>query len=152
MEGKYTLELFAEKKGLTKNSALNLLSKLKKQGYITVSGGGKQKRIYTIYKTPQEQANGFYTIVNKYSPEKLVPKFKHIVKGKYTVERAIIDGIKIGDVRTLTATEHLFRHLKNWKLLFDLAKKNKVIGKLHLLYKSARKNTKTKTMPKRYEK
>jgi len=41
--GKYTAELFAEKHNLTKDSAINKLSKLKKQGYAKVSGGGKQK-------------------------------------------------------------------------------------------------------------
>ncbi len=150
MEGKYTLELFAEERGLTRNSALNLLSKLKKQGYVKVSGGGRQKRIYTIYNTPQEEANGFYTIVNKYSPEKLIPRFKHVVKGKYTIEDAIIDGIKIGDVRTLNATKHLFRHIKNWKRLFDLAKRHQVLTKLYQLYDSAKKELKVKRMPKRY--
>ena len=68
------------------------------------------------------------------------------------VEQAIIDGIKIGDIRTLAATEHLFRHINNWKKLFDLAKKHKVVGKVYQLYTSARKHTKTKTMPKRYRK
>jgi len=152
MEGKYTLELFAEERGLTKNSALNLLSKLKKQGYVKVSGGGRQKRIYTIYNTPQEDANGFYTIVNKYSPEKLIPRFKHIVRGRYTIEHAIIDGIQIGDIRTLNATKYLFYHVKNWKRLFDLAKKHQVLTKLYELYQSAKKEIKVKRIPKRYEK
>ena len=152
MEGKYTLETFAEELNLSRQSALNRLSRLKKQGYAQVSGGGKQKRIYTISKVPQLPTNGFYDLVNKYSPEKLVPKFKHRVIGKYTVEQAIIDGIKIGDVRTLAATEHLFRHINSWKQLFYLAKKHKVAEKIHQLYKQARAHTKTKTMPKRYRK
>ena len=150
MEGKYTLETFAQKNNLTKQSALNHLSKLKKKGFVTVSGGGRQKRIYKISKTSQRPTNGFYDLVNKYSPEKLVPKFKHHIRGRYTVEMAIIDGVLIGDVRTLSATEHLFRHVNNWKRLFTLARKHKVVGKVHQLYQQARKHTKTKTMPLRY--
>lgn len=151
-EGKYTLERFAEEQCITRESALNLLTKLKKQGYVTVRGGGKRKRIYTVTKLPKREANGFYKIVNKYSPEKLQPKFEHYVYGTYTTEHAIIDGIKIGDVRTKEATKHLFRHITNWKRLFDLAKKEKVEKEIINLYKLARKTTKCKRMPKRYYK
>ena len=43
--GKYTLETFAKENNLSKQSAINKLSKLKQLGYAEVSGGGKQKRI-----------------------------------------------------------------------------------------------------------
>jgi len=150
LDGKYTLETFARKRGLTKPSALNLLAKLKNSGYAEVSGGGRQKRIYTLYKTPKRKTNGFYDLINKYSPEKLQPKFEHYVFGKYTIEQAIIDGLKIGDIRTLEATMRLFRQIKNWKKLFDLARKEKLTQKLISLYVQARKKIKCKTMPKRY--
>ena len=149
-EGKYTVESFARQQGLQRQSAINLLSKLRKQGLVTTSGGGSQKRIYTITKKPQEETNGFYALVNAYSPEKLVPKFKHRVVGKYDAERAIIDGILIGDARTLEATAYLFKRVKNWKRLFDLAKEKGVVEDVHRLYERARQTVKCKTMPKRY--
>jgi len=151
-EGKYTVERFATENYLTRQSAINLLSKLKKEGYVNVSGGGKQKRIYTIYKLPQKKTNGFYDIINKYSPEKLQPKFEHYVDGNYTIEHAIIDGITIGDTRTLEATTHLFRHITNWKKLFELAKKNRLEKEVITLYKKARETTKIKKIPERYMK
>jgi hypothetical protein len=151
-EGKFTVETYARENNLTRQSALNKLSQLKKVGFVTVVGGGKQKRIYTVHKTPQILSNGFYALVNKYSPEKLNPKFSHKVIGNYTVEHAIIDGIKIGDVRTLEATTHLFRHINNWKRLFELAKKHDVTEQVYKLYAKAKANFKTKTMPKRYRK
>ncbi|MFP4524510.1 MAG: hypothetical protein ACLFO2_04350 [Candidatus Woesearchaeota archaeon] len=149
-EGKYTVESFARQQGLRRQSAINLLSKLRKQGLVTTSGGGSQKRIYTITNKPQEVTNGFYTLVNAYSPEKLVPKFKHRVVGKYDAERAIIDGILIGDARTLEATAYLFKRVKNWKRLFDLAKEKGVVEDVHRLYERARQTVKCKAMPKRY--
>jgi len=153
MEGKYTVETFAKKNNLTRQSAINKLSKLKKQGLVKVSGGKNQKRIYTISKTPKKETNGFFTIINKYSPEKINPSFEHIVYGKYSPERAIIDGIQMKkDVRIRNATLHLFRHIKNWKLLFDLAKKKNITSEVYKLYEEARKKTKCKTMPKRYKK
>jgi len=148
--GKYTVRTYATENHLTRQSAINKLSKLKKQGYVTVQGGGQQKRIYTIHNKPQTPANGFYSVVNKYSPEKLNPSFKHRTIGKYTIEHAIIDGIRIGDARTLEATTHLFRHITNWKRLFHLAKKHGYTREIHTLYGKARKSFKTRTMPKRY--
>ena len=151
-EGKYTVKRFASENNLGKQSAINLLSKLKKQGLVEVTGGGKQKRIYTIHKLPKKRTNGFYDIVNKYSPEKLWPKFEHYVNGRYTVEQAIIDGIKIGDARTIEATAYLFKHVTNWKRLFDLAKKNKLEKQVITLYKKARETIKCRRLPQRYMK
>ena len=149
-EGKYTVESFSKHYNISRQSALNLLSKLKKKGYVYTSGGGKQKRIYTIYKMPKTKQNGFYSIINKYSKEKLIPRFEHYVHGDYTVERAIIDGLEIGDIRTKEATKYLFNHITSWKRLFDLARKKNLKQDALDLYKSARKSIKCKRMPRRY--
>lgn len=149
---KHTIETFAKQQGLTRQSAINKLSKLKKQGYAQVSGGGEQKRIYTISKTKQKETNGFFDILNKYSREKISPYFKHQVIGRYDTEKAIIDGLQLKqNIRLRHAMYHLFRHIKDWKLLFDLAKKNKVTNKLYSLYCEAKKNVKVRKLPKRYE-
>ena len=149
-EGKYTVELFAQDRDISRQSALNLLSRLKKLGHVNVSGGGRQKRIYTISRTPIPKTNGFYDLVNKYSPEKLHPAFVHVVHGRYTIEHAIIDGIKIGDARTLEATKHLFNQVKNWKRLMDIAKKANLLKEVHTLWEDARETMRCRNMPKRY--
>lgn len=153
MNGKFTVETFAAKKGLSRQSTINLLSKLKAQGYATVTGGGKQKRIYTISNKKIRTPNGFYYILNKYTKDQIQPPFEHYVYGRYTIEQAIIDGIQLKpDVRTKDAMLNLFRHITNWKLLFDLAKKNDVTQEVHKLYLNAREKTRCKKMPERYAK
>jgi hypothetical protein len=153
-EGKFTVETFAKQQGLSRQSSINLLSKLKKQGLVQTSGGGRQKRIYTISKTPRKEPNGLFTVLNKYSPEKINPAFEHHIHGKYGPEHALVDGISIikgkKDVRLREAMLHLFRHVKDWKLLFDMAKKEDVVAELQELYSEARQKTRTRTMPKRY--
>ncbi len=149
-EGKYTIETFARKQGIQRQSAINLMSKLKEKGLTKTTGGGKQKRIYTLSNKPFVKTNGFYDVVNKYSEEKLVPKFDHKVFGNYTIEHAIIDGIQINDVRTQQATMSLFNHVKNWKRLLDLAKEKRIEKKVIQLYKKARKRMKCRKMPARY--
>lgn len=144
----FTVETFAKKNNLSRQSAMNKISRLKKQGIIQASGGGKQKRIYKLSTT--KPTNGFYDITNKYSKDKLVPEFKHYTYGKYTIEHAIIDGLKINNARTREATMNLFRHVNNWKRLFDLAKKHNQTKNLIKLYNEAKRTTKVKRMPKRY--
>ena len=151
LKGKFTLEMLSDRLKLTKNSTLNLLSKLRKEGRVRTSGGRDQKRIYTIYKIPTKKTNGFYDIVNKFSKIKLVPAYNHYTYGKYSVEHAIIHGILSKDIRTIEATKYLFNHVRDWKLLFELAKKKSVTDKVYELYKEARKSFKCKKMPKRYE-
>ena len=149
-EGKYTVEKFASEHNISRQSALNLLSKLKKQGNVQKTGGGKQKRIYSVYRLPKIIQNGFYYIINKYSKEKLVPQFEHYVHGDYTAEHAIIDGIEIGDSRTREATKYLFNHVTSWKRLLDIAKKHNLRKSVLGMYIDARHSIKCKKMPKRY--
>ena len=149
-EGKYTIEKFMEENNLTRQSAINRLSQLKKQNYSSTSGGGRQKRIYTVYRLPKMPENGFYSIANKYSREKLVPKFEHYVHGNYTIEHAIIDGLRIGDARTKEATKYLFNHVTSWKRLFELAEKNGLKHEVFQLYGTARKSTKCKRIDRRF--
>lgn len=148
---KHTVDSFVKEHNYSRQYAINKLSKLKKEGYVVSSGGGKQPVIYTISNKYIKQTNGFYDVVNKYSPEKLVPKFKHYVYGVYKIENAIIDGLKIGDQRTLTAVKYLFRNIKNWTYLFKLLKKHNLEREFHDLYKKARNEIKVRRIPKRYE-
>jgi DNA-binding Lrp family transcriptional regulator len=147
---KQTVETLAESRGITRQAAINLLSKLKKRGYVSVSGGGRQKRIYTITKLPQNPTNGFFDTVNKYADDKLVPQFMHYVHGRYAAEDAIIDGLLINDSRTREATKALFLHVTNWQRLFALARKKNLQTEVRDLYEQARKTQRVRRMPKRY--
>ena len=151
IKGKQTIESISDKLSISRQSAINLVSKLKKRRLVTKTGGGSQKRIYQISLIPQIKTNGFYDVVNKYSPIKLNPAFKHVIYGQYSIEQAIVDGINIGDSRTIEATSYLFKHITNWKRLFDLAKKHNKTKEVQKIYEKARKNFKSRRMPKRYE-
>jgi hypothetical protein len=152
IEGIQTIESITDKLKIKRQSAINLIFRLKKKGLIKMQGGGKQVRLYKISKNPIIITNGFYDMVNKYSKEKLNPTFNHIVNGRYTIEDAIIDGINIGGSRTLDATSYLFNHIKNWKRLFSLATQKGVVEKVYYLYEYAKKNHRVRKMPKRYVK
>ena len=151
IEGKQTLETLSEKLNLTRNSAANLISKLKREGYARRSGGGKQPRIYTIsLKKKTNLKPGMFDILSKETPIKLVPYFIHKVEGNYKIEDAIIDLIKLGDVRPLIGVVYLLNKVKDWNYL-----KNKAKGieyRLGALYDFARTIRKTRKMPNRIRK
>ena len=151
LEGKYTVETLAKERNITRQSAINLISRLKERGYAKSSGGGRQKRIYTIKKLPLRPTNGLYDVLNKYAKEKLVPAFEHYVHGNYTTEKAIIDALDIGDARTMEAAKDMFMHVKDWKTLFHLAENKNLTAKLKEIYWQARTTRKVRRIPKRYQ-
>ena len=62
LEGLQTIDTIAEILNIKKTSALNLVSKLKKEKHLTKTGGGKQKRIYKI--TTKKQRTREMNFVN----------------------------------------------------------------------------------------
>lgn len=149
IEGKQTVETISEILGIGRQSTLNLMSKLKKQGHATVSGGGHQKRIYTISRKMVRKGDheGMFDILNKFAPKKIIPLFIHEPHTRYNVENAVIDLIELDDTRILLNMLSLFNHIKNWSLLYSLAKKSRARKKLGALYDIARTVTKVRKMP-----
>ena len=151
LEGLHTVETVAKQLGITRQSALNVISKLKKQGYVTTRGGGKQKRLYTITAYRQRKRDpGMFDIINKYSPMKLNPWYDHQVHGNYGAEDALVDAVQTKSFRAILASLHLFRHIKDWKKLYQLAKEKDCWQQIGALYDLARKYFRVKKMPDRY--
>jgi len=155
LEGFQMLEDIMRKLNLTKQSAINLVSKLKKEGYARVIfGGGKRKRNYHIsQKKFRPRSPGMYDILNKYNSAgfQLSVYTDHQVHGKYTVEDAIIDAIQTKSFRKILATLRLFPHIKNWPRLYKLAKEKNCWQKVGALYDVSRLYFRSSRMPLRYE-
>src|SRR3989338_434514 len=153
LEGLHTVETVADALKIKKQSALNLLAKLKKQQYLTVSGGGRQKRLYKITQTKQRpRVPGMFDIINKYSPMKLNPWYDHQVHGKYGPEEALVDAIQTQSFRAILASMRLFGHISNWPRLYYLAKQKNCWQKVGALYDVAKLFFKVKKMPEKYQK
>ncbi len=141
LEGLHTVKTVMQELGVKRQTALNKLSMLKRQQYCTVSGGGKQPRIYKITMIKQlPRSKGMFDILNKYNPKfKLAPWYDHQVHGAYGVEDAIVDAIQTKSFRAILATLRLFNHVKNWKKLYHLAKEKKCWNKVGALYETTKK-------------
>ncbi|MEK6901070.1 MAG: hypothetical protein AABX37_01895 [Nanoarchaeota archaeon] len=154
LEGLHTVETVADTLKITKQSALNLLVKLKKQQHMTVSGGGRRKRLYKITMRKQlPRVSGMWDILNKYNPHfKLNSWYDHQVQGKYTVEDVIVDAIETKSFRIIVATLRLFNHVTNWPKLYQNAQKKGNWQKVGALYEVAKLFFKVRQMPEKYKK
>ncbi|MFC1800707.1 hypothetical protein ACFLYT_01490 [Nanoarchaeota archaeon] len=146
LEGKQTVETVAEKLGVSRESAVNLMSKLRKEGFVETSGGGKQKRIYTIStKKFTKKEPGMFDIINKYSKIKVRPMFIHEAHGIYLPENALADAINTHDLRVILSSLNLFNHIKNWhKLCKAVEGYERITG---ALYDLAKNYIKVRKMP-----
>lgn len=153
LEGFQTIKTISKELNLTKNSALNLVSKLKKEGFVTTQGGGKQVRLYKVTTKKQlKRKEGMYDIINKYSKNmQLAEPYDHQVHGIYEVEDALIDAIKTESFRTILASLNLFKHITNWPKLYKLAKENDCWQKVGALHDVAKTIFRVRKMPKKYQ-
>jgi len=152
LEGLQTIETAAEALNIKKQSALNLISKLKKEGYVTTTGGRNQKRLYKITTRKQRKRDyGMFDIINKYSPMKLAPWYDHQVHGIYTEEDALIDAIQTQSFRAILASMRLFNHINDWPKLYKLAKEKNCWQQIGALYDISKMYFRVKKMPLRYQ-
>jgi len=152
LEGMHTIETAAAALHRSKQSTLNLLSKLKKKQYVMVSGAGKVKRLYKITMRKQRsRVPGMWDILNKYNPNfQLNPWYDHQVHGIYGPEEALIDAIQTQSFRVILASLRLFNHITNWPKLYKLAKEKDCWQQVGALYDVASLTWKVKHIPSSY--
>lgn len=154
LEGLHTVETAAKTLGITRQGALNLLGRLKKEQHVTVSGGGRRIRLYKITIRKQlPRVPGMFDVINKYSPHmKLNPWYDHQVHGRYGPEEALIDAIQTESFRVILASLHLFKHITNWPRLYRMAKEKDCWQKVGALYDVARLFMRVRRMEEKYGK
>ena len=152
LEGLHTIETAAETLQMSRQATLNLLSKLKKQGYVTTSGGGKQKRLYKITMRKQRKRDkGMFDIINKYSPNmKLAEWYDHQVHGEYGPEEALVDAVETQSFRVILASLRLYNHITDWKKLHKLAKEKGIWQQVGALHELAKRYFRIRKIPANY--
>jgi len=151
LEGLQTVETAAQALGITRQSALNLLCRLRKEWHVTVDGGGRRKRLYRVTMRRQlPRVPGMFDIINRYSPMKLLPWYDHQVHGRYGPEEAIVDAVETQKFRVILASLRLFAHVRDWPRLYAYAQEKGCWRKVGALYDVARMFFRVRTMPGRY--
>jgi len=154
LEGLHTISSIAKLLNINKRTAINYVSRLRKEGLIKTTYGLRTKaRLYEIstYKK-REHPLGLYDIVNKYSRVKLAASQEYKIHKELTIEEALIRIVKTQKFRLILASLELFNKVKDWPELFRLAKKEYVGRKIGALYDITRITIKIKKMDKRTRK
>lgn len=148
LDGLQTIDTIMETLGIKKQSALNLITQMRKNQNLTIwSRGNGKKKIYKITMRKQlPRVPGMFDILNKYSPMKLAPWYDHQVHGVYGPEEALIDAIRSESFRAILASLRLFAHIKDWNKVYRLAKKYDCVQKVGALYDVARLHFKVRRM------
>ena len=153
LEGLHTVETIQDKLKISRRTAINYVSTLRKEGYVNALRG-RGKRLYSISPIIMKLDGefGLHETINRYSNVKLTIPYHNRIHGKkYRVEDAIIEAIKTENYRVIIAAMPLFNHVKDWSLLYRLAKENNVANRVGALYDLARTIIRTKKMDKRTE-
>lgn len=151
LEGVHNIDSIMEILKIKRNTAIKIISSLRKEGYIKTKQTKSKKRIYYISRMNKIGGKSYYDIINKYSPVKVSESEIYKIYGREpALEEALIYAIKTKNLRLILASLSLFKHIKNWRLLFNLAKKNHDERKVNALYDLSRKFIKTRRMDKRF--
>lgn len=151
IEGLYTIEKLQKERDITRQSAINIIHKLRAEGRVELKKGSK-KRIYKIYKEPIEDENGLYDILDK-TPIKLHRHIKHIVYGKpMNVEQAIVDSLDFKEARYQLAAAFLMNKIIDWTYLINKLREKSLLSDFKYIYNKAKMVIRVRKIPRRYEK
>ena len=155
LEGLQTVSTIAKSLETSKRTAINYISKLRREGFLKNYSGGRKVRFYIIDPLKRKEIGypGIYEVINKNSRIGLVTNIKYRVHGKpLSFEEVIIEGIKTNDYRVILASLDLFRKIRNWSKLKNMAIKDKLGRKVGALYDVARRFIRVKRMDLRTRK
>lgn len=155
LQGYETLSSVQEKLNIERAKAIYLIHRLRKKGYVKTMYRPDKKRIYFI--DPESALGGvsYIDILNKNSPTgmKLATFDVHLIYGRIpSVEETLVYALKKNSVRYVLSVLNLFRRIKDWPLLYKLAKKEKLVRQIAALYDVSRSVVpKVRRMPKRFK-
>jgi DNA-binding transcriptional ArsR family regulator len=153
-EGIYSIELLQELLDVSKRTAVNYISKLRKKGFVKTTRGRGKKRLYTISPIKLREGGnpGFYETLNNYSKIKIVAPCETRIHGKkISVEETIIWALQQKSYRLIIAAMSLFNHVKNWPALLMFARKENAEARVGALYDLTKTVMKVKRIDKRTE-
>lgn len=148
-----TLIMVQNRLGVDRSRAIYLLYKLRKEGYVKTYYQSAKTRVY--YISPENALGGvnYVEIINKYSPIKLLRTDIYKIHGEEpSIEETLVYAIKNESIRFVIASISLFREIRNWSRLYNLAKKEGIVREVAALYDVARLYIpKLRKMPKRFK-
>ena len=149
LNGIQTIESVMSILDVNRTTAIYHIYRLRKKGYVKTKKLNNQNRVYNISYKNKFGGTSYIEVINSVSPIKLAEPEEYKIYGTTPrFESALIFGIKSKSVRTILASLFLFKKIKDFKYLSEIAKENKVERTVGALYDVARLYMKTRRMPK----
>jgi len=156
LEGLQTVSTIAKKLNVSDRTAVNYAWRLRKNGYLTSRGGGRNIKIYHISLLGFKKKEGYslYDLINKYSRVKLGTQQDYIIHSKKepTPEEILVRAVSSDGFRLMLASLELFNKIKNWSELRKFAEEYNIGRNIGALYDVTRKFIRVKKMDERTRK
>ncbi|MBU1204037.1 MAG: hypothetical protein KKG60_03145 [Nanoarchaeota archaeon] len=151
LKGIQTIPSVMTNLNINRQKAVYCIYRLRKQGYVKTKRQSTKKRIYYVSFENKLGGSTYEELINKNSPIKISVSGTHQVYGRTpTPEEALIYALKTKNFRTILASLGLFRKIKDWKLLYHLAKQNNLRKEIGALYELSRKRIRTRRTTKTF--
>lgn len=153
LEGIHDIKSVMNLLGVNRQTAINYIYKLRKEGYVKTRKISDLRRIYHISFENKIGGKSYYEIINSVSPIKVTEAQIYRIHGRVpTFEETLIYAIKTKKLRVILASLALFKHIRRWTLLGKLARNEGVEREVGALYDLARKIIKTRRMSMKFRK
>lgn len=147
VEGVQSVESIMQILKVDRTKAMKFISSLRRKGYVKTKQTSSKKRIYYISLQNKLGGKSYYEIINENSPVKLSEPEIYKIYGRVpSFEETLIYAIKTRKLRVILASLSLFKNIKNWKLLNELARENRVERFVGALYDLSRLVMKVRRM------
>jgi predicted transcriptional regulator len=146
-EGLHTVESFSEALGIGRQTAVNYLHSMRKEGFVETTRGPSGKRLYRIEALPlrKEGHPGLIEVIGRNSGVKLYSSAEERSDHEISVEEAIARAAASGDFRVVLASLPLFRKVSDWKELYRQSRERGVARQVGALYCLARMHMRVKS-------
>ena len=156
LRGLQTVSTISKIFNVKKRTAINYTWKLRKAGYLTSTGGGKNIKLYRISPLKFKKREGYslYGLVNKHSRVKLNTAEDYIIHSKKEPppEEILVRAIASKEFRLMLASFELFNKIKSWSRLKKLSEKYHVGRNVGALYDVTKRFIRVKRMDERTRK
>ena len=139
-EGLHTAESFAEELGISRQTAINYLHAMRREGMVSTERGARGRRLYSISPLRLREFGfpGLAETISADSPLKLSSPVRERSDHKITTEEAIAGAAASGDFRMVLASLPLFKKVSDWWGLYRFSRKLGVARQVGALYSLSR--------------
>jgi len=134
LRGLQTVSTISKNLNVTRKTAVNYAWNLRKAGYLTSTGGGRNIKFYRISPLKFKKRDGYslYELINKYSRIKLNISQDYIIhlKKEPSPEEILVRAVSSKEFRLMLASLELFNKINNWSKLKKLAEKLRIRDKI----------------------